>query len=89
MKTNWFNVSMIVAMAVQKVQEVMKAPGTTKQQKAIEIIDASIMAGSMLGIDKGVLSLPEVQTAKKAAIDALVAFENVIAAAQGKLHPTT
>ena len=81
---DWLGVAMNVALAIRQVEQTLKSDGKTKQQKAIEIIDASILAVGYTGLDKGVLSLPEVQVAKQRAIDALVAFENAVAAAKAK-----
>lgn len=85
---NWLNLALNIVMALQAVEKTVKGDGKTKQQKALEIIDSSILAAAYAGVDKGVLSLPEVVSAKKAAIDAVVAFENAVAAAKLSLHPS-
>lgn len=80
----WLNIVMFAVDAVRKVESSVKDKGKSKLEKASEITDAGILAAIGMGIDKGILSLPEVQEAKVKLLEAIVAFENVVAAAKEK-----
>lgn len=85
---NWLGVSMAVIKAVMGVEAVLKEKGKSKQDKASEIADIAIL-GTNEALNKELLSMPTVQRAKLALIDATVAFENAVREAKANLAKTT
>lgn len=75
-------VARVMIPAVAKVETIARSlpslRGQQKQDAVIELVKASVLASESIA-DRDLLNDPEVERATRAIVDAVVAFQNVLA----------